>query len=96
MCSVQKDSPTNFTLLVASVNTSSETHEFEIGNNKGELTVKYGDYSADMAKVNEALKKVRIRNYLLRLRSSKTVTRRRNLRQMNIRQPCWKATLNRK
>ena len=58
MYSVQKDGPTDFTLLVASVKTSSETHEFEIGNDKGKLTVKYGDYSADLAKVNEALKKV--------------------------------------
>ena len=57
---MQKDSPTDFTLLVASVDTRSETHEFEIGNSKGKLTVKYGDYSADMAKVNEALKKVRL------------------------------------
>ena len=52
---VQKDGPTDFTLLIASTNVSSETHEFEIGNNKGKLTVQYGDYSADLAKVNEAL-----------------------------------------
>lgn len=56
---VKKDSPTNFTLLVASVETKSETHEFEIGNNKGKLTIQYGDHADALAKVNAALKKAR-------------------------------------
>lgn len=60
--SVIKTGPTDFTLLVASVDQSSSTHEFDVGNDKGKLTVQYGDYSDDLVKVNAALKKVHNRS----------------------------------
>ncbi|KZV97669.1 hypothetical protein EXIGLDRAFT_730055 [Exidia glandulosa HHB12029] len=59
---VRKHSPSKFTLLVASVNKSSKTHDLEIDGTKIELIVEYGDYSAELAKavahLREALKHV--------------------------------------
>ncbi|GJE95136.1 aflatoxin-detoxifizyme [Phanerochaete sordida] len=56
---VKKNSPTDFTLLVASAQSKSETHEFEIGDKKAKLTIQYGDHADALTKVNAALKKAR-------------------------------------
>ncbi|KZT32649.1 aflatoxin-detoxifizyme [Sistotremastrum suecicum HHB10207 ss-3] len=46
-----------FTLHVASVDTSDPvSHDVQIGNTKFEISVKFGDHSESLVKVNEALK----------------------------------------
>jgi len=53
-----KNDSGSFTLLVASADTTKPFAEHEIVAKSGDtikLKVKYGDFSADLAKVNEAL-----------------------------------------
>lgn len=58
---VVKNGPDDFTLLVASADTSQSVavHEIEAhGSKKAKLTVQYGDFSEALAKVVVALKEV--------------------------------------
>jgi len=58
---VLKNGPNDFTLLVASAHTQPPAlHEIDVsGGGKAKLTVQYGDFSEDLAKVVAALKEVR-------------------------------------
>ena len=59
LCSVRKDSPDSFTLLIASADTKpKETHDFKIGERTAHLTVEYGDFAAAMKKAADALTEV--------------------------------------
>jgi dipeptidyl-peptidase-3 len=55
---VVKNGPKDFTLLVASANTTqpAAVHEIDAAGDKATLKVQYGDFSKDLAKVVEALK----------------------------------------
>jgi dipeptidyl-peptidase-3 len=55
--SVRKISPSAFELLVASADESSKTHKITIDGKEFEITIVYGDYSPELAKVNEYLTK---------------------------------------
>ena len=58
-CSVRKDSPDTFTLLIASADTKpKETHDFKIGERTAHLTVEYGDFADAMKKAADALTEV--------------------------------------
>ena len=60
-CRVVKNGTSDFTLLVASADTSQSAavHEIEVkGGNKAKLTVQYGDFSGALNKVIAALKEV--------------------------------------
>lgn len=53
---VRKDSPDNFTILIASADTKpKETHDFKIGERTARLTVEYGDFADAMKKAADAL-----------------------------------------
>ncbi|THH01420.1 hypothetical protein EW026_g1264 [Hermanssonia centrifuga] len=53
---VKKDSQTEFTLLVASVNVeSSAVHDIDILDKQAKLTVQYGDFAEDLTKTVAAL-----------------------------------------
>ncbi len=55
-CSVRKDSPDRFTLLVASAEKqASALHEFTIGERHAKLTIEYGDFSDALQKAANAL-----------------------------------------
>ncbi|KAF7792994.1 hypothetical protein EIP86_004099 [Pleurotus ostreatoroseus] len=57
---VKKNSPENFTLLVASVETKvSATHDIVILDKKAKLIVEYGDFSGPLSKTVAALKEAR-------------------------------------
>ena len=74
--SVKKNSPENFTLLVASVETKvSATHDIEIFDKKAKLMVEYGDFSGPLSKTVAALKEVDI-CYITETRSHATRTQR--------------------
>jgi dipeptidyl-peptidase-3 len=62
-----KNGPKDFTLLVASANTTqpAAVHEIDAAGDKATLKVQYGDFSKDLAKVVEALKEVSVRWFLL-------------------------------
>ncbi|KAF5330737.1 hypothetical protein D9619_005755 [Psilocybe cf. subviscida] len=55
---VVKNGPKDFTLLVASANTTqpAAVHEIDAAGDKATLKVQYGDFSSDLVKVVEALK----------------------------------------
>lgn len=53
---VVKNGPNDYTLLVASVDQSSDVKEVEVDGKAIKLNVKYGDYSEDMKKTVNALK----------------------------------------
>ena len=58
---VVKNDPGSFTLLVASADKTKPGAEHEIDSKSGDkvkLKVEYGDFSADLCKVNDALKEV--------------------------------------
>lgn len=60
---VVKNGPSNFTLLVASADTSQSVavHEIEVrGGSKAKLTIQYGDFSGALVKVVAALKEVHL------------------------------------
>ncbi len=58
-CSVRKDGPDNFTLLVASADSQARAfHEIEILDKKAKLTVEYGDFADALTKTVSALAEV--------------------------------------
>lgn len=59
---VVKNGPKDYTLLVASANTTqpSAVHEIDAAGAKATLKVQYGDFSSDLTKVSAALKEVSI------------------------------------
>ena len=58
-CSVRKDSPDSFALLIASAETKpKEVHEFKIGDRHAKLSVEYGDFSDALKKAADALAEV--------------------------------------
>ena len=58
-CSVRKDSPDTFTLLIASAETKpKEVEEFKIGERHAKLTIEYGDFADAMKKAADALTEV--------------------------------------
>ena len=60
-CSVRKDSPDSFALLIASAETKpKEVHEFKIGDRHAKLSVEYGDFSDVLKKAADALAEVGI------------------------------------
>ena len=60
ICSVRKDSPDSFALLIASAETKpKEVHEFKIGDRHAKLSVEYGDFSGPLSKTVAALKEAK-------------------------------------
>ena len=60
MLRVVKNAERDYTLLIASADCEKgDVHDLEIEGNKVKITVKYGDYSQDLAKAVEALKEAK-------------------------------------
>ena len=58
--SVQKNSPNDFVLLVASADTQADViHKFLLGGADAKLAVRYGDFTGPLSRVVKALTEVR-------------------------------------
>ena len=59
-CSVQKNGPHDFVLLVASADTQLDVvHKFPLGGVDAKLVVRYGDFTGPLSRVVKALTEVR-------------------------------------
>lgn len=86
-CSVRKNGPHDFTLLVASVNkTESIIHEINAEPTSIRLTVEYGDFSAALAKAVAALHEVQSTSCSFTCLISQLLFRPKSTRPMTPRQ----------